>query len=416
MSDDVNKTSEETATDNTGESNIPAVSKKSRGVFGVGGVGSLAMVGLVLIVVLTVLIVKSQSKEDDVLSFAPADSFFALEVENIDGAAGMLAATPIWKGDGLSKEVIINELASWFGPDGDIIQRFVGNINSVTFIESFVDRKPQKMLVMKVGNTWDIESYFKREYSKVSTPVKFAPSMRGLEITRPDKSVFYLKKLANFVIIAESKELLIRSLAAYKKDQLSLAECNIHFGDGDDGMPRVRLYAAINSFYINYPQKREMIPPKIYNMIAGDSAFLYEATINSNGFVAEGKFIRSEAATYASGSEMQQNSQRGFFGTILWIIFIVVLIVIAIPILFLISTLLLALYFFLIAWWKGELVPVDPPLKDLSSHLKEDLGVKKSEADPVKKDEVVKEPDIPSASEPEASANPSIDSDVEPKE
>ncbi len=357
----------------------PVVAERKESGFGVGGVGSLALIGLLLIVVLTVLIVRSQNSEEDLLSFAPADSFYALEVENIEGAAEILQSVPLWKDDALKKEDIIAEFSNWFGADRDIIKRFAGNIKSVTFVESFVAKQPEKMLILKVGNGWDIENYFRREYSKVSTPVTVAPSMHGLEITRPDKGVFYLKKVAGFVVLAENKDLLIKALAAYKKEQLSLAECNIRFGDGEDGMPRVRMYAAINSFFINYPQYRESLPPTIYNKIAGDSAFLYEATISSTGFIAEGRFIQNKAAGYASGSAVKPSSEGGFFSTLLWIILIIIIIIIAFPIVFVLFTLLLALYFFLLAWWKGELVSIDPPLKDLSNNLKDDLGLQQAE-------------------------------------
>ncbi len=353
------------------------VTKKNNAVFGVGGVGSLALVGLVLIVVLTVLIVRSQNNKEDILSFAPADSFYAFEVENIEGAADVLAGAPVWRKNELTKDGIIFEFSKMLGADSNIIEKFVGNITSVTFIESFVNKSPQKMLVFKVGNGWDIERYYKREYSKVSAPVKFASSMRGLEITRPDKSVFYLKKVANFVLLSESKDLILRSLSAFKEDELSLAQCNVRFGDGEDGMPRIRLYVAINSFVINYPEYKGLIPQKMNNAIAGDSAFLYEATLNATGFVAEGKFIKNEAAGYASGVNAANKNSRGFFGTIFRVIFITILVLIAIPVLFVAFTLLLALYFFIRAWWKGELVPIDPPLKDLSNNLKEDLGLTK---------------------------------------
>ena len=379
----MNEEIKDQAETNTATENDLVVTKKNNTVFGVGGVGSLALVGLVLIVILTVLIVRSQNNEEDILSFAPADSFYAFEVENIEGAADVFASAPVWRGNELTKDGIIQEFSKMFGSDSDILEKFVGNITSVTFIESFVNKTPQKMLVFNVGNGWDIERYYKREYSKVATPVKFASSMNGLEITRPDKSVFYLKKIANFVLLSENKDLILRSLSAYKEDELSLAQCNVRFGDGEDGMPRIRLYVAINSFFMNYPEYKGLIPEKMNNAIAGDSAFLYEATLNATGFVAEGKFVKNEAAGYASGVNAGTKTGRGFFGTVFWVIFIIILILIAIPVLFVIFTLLLALYFFLLAWWKGELVPIDPPLKDLSNNLKEDLGVTKVKEEPV---------------------------------
>lgn len=363
-------------TDKSGEESKDLIVTGGSGSgFGVGGVGSLALVGLVLIVILTVLIVKSQSSDEDILSFAPADSFYALEIENIEGAAEVLSTVPIWREDKFSEEKLVAEFAGYFGEDGDILQKFKGNIRSVTFIESFVERKPAELLVFKVGNGWDIESYYKREYSKVSSPVNFAPSMHGLQITRPDKSVFYLKKIANYVLLSDSKALILRALSAYTGDELSLAECNVKFGDGDDGMPRVRMYTAINSFLMNYPEYKGMIPEAVSSQIAGDSAFLYEATINATGFVAEGKFIKNEAAGYASGINSSEKGGGGLLSTIFWVILTIIIVLIAIPILFVAFTLLLALYFFILAWWKGELVPIDPPLKEMSTNIKEDIGL-----------------------------------------
>ncbi len=372
MADEVNTSSEEKKDENTDL----VLSKKNKSNFGVGGVGSLALVGLVLIVVLTVLIVRSQSSEEDVLSFAPADSIYALEVENIEGAADVIDSLPIWKDDRLTKGALITEFSHWFGADGDIIKKFAGNVKSVTLLESLVAEKPEKLLILKVGNGWDIESYYRREYSKISTPVTFAPSMHGLKITRDDKSEFYLKKVANFVLLAEDKSLLLRALSAYKGQDLSLAACNIKFGDGESEMPRVRFYTAINSMLVNYPKYKVHIPETVQPDIAGDAAFLYEATLNAGGFVAEGKFIRNEAAGYASGTAAASASHGGIISSILWTILIIVIVLIAIPVLFTAFTLLLALYFFIAAWLKGELVPIDPPLKDLSDNLKEDLGVK----------------------------------------
>ena len=398
MTEDVND-AKEAADGGVDEKSLVVTGKKGSS-FGVGGVGSLALAGLVLIVILTVLIVRSQSSDEDVLSFAPADSFYAIEIENIDGAADVLESVPLWRNDKLAKQELIAEIAALLGKDSDILKKFSGNVRSVTHIESFVAKKPAKMLVLKVGNGWDIESYYRREYSKVATPVTFAPSMHGLAITRPDKSVFYLKKIANFVLLSENKELLLRSLAAYTGDELSLAQCGVRFGDGEDCMPRFRLYMAINSFLLNYPEYKTLLPEVVSRDIAGDSAFLYEATLNATGFVAEGKFIRNEAAGYASGVNTAEKSGGGILATIFRIILIIVIILIALPILFIAFTLLLALYFFIVAWWKGELVPIDPPLKDLSPNLKEDLGVAEKTA--------------PQHAEPESgSAPPAPESDNE---
>ena len=373
MTEDVNEDKDAASGGEEGKSLVVAGKKGTS--FGVGGVGSLALAGLVLIVILTVLIVKSQSSDVDVLSFAPADSFYAIEIENIDGAADVLESAPLWRNKKYAKTELISEFSAFLGKDSDLIRKFSGNVRSVTHIESFVEKKPVTLLVLKVGNGWDIESYYRREYSKVSTPVTFAPSMHGLAITRPDKSVFYLKKVANFVLLSDNKELMLRSLAAYTEDELSLAQCKIRFGDGEDCMPRFRLYMAINSFMMNYPEYKTLLPEAVSAEIAGDSAFLYEATLSVTGFVAEGKFIRNEAAGYASGVNASQESKRGVLATVFWVVLTILLLLIALPILFVLFTLLLALYFFIVAWWKGKLVPIDPPLKDLSPNLKEDLGV-----------------------------------------
>ncbi len=377
MTDEVNNNSE----DKKEEKGDLVLSQKHKTNFGVGGVGSLALVGLVLIVVLTVLIVRSQSSKEDILSFAPADSIYALEVENIEGAADVMDSLSIWKDDRLTKGALITEFSHWFGADGDIIKKFAGNVKSVTLLESLVADKPEKLLILKVGNGWDIESYYKREYSKISTPVTFAPSMHGLKITRDDKSAFYLKKVANFVLLSDEKSLLLRALSAYKGKELSLAACNIKFGDGESEMPRVRFYTAINSMLVNYPEYKLHIPQSVQPDIAGDAAFLYEATLNAGGFVAEGKFIRNEAAGYASGNAASSASRGGIISSILWTILVIIIVLIAIPIVFVAFTLLLALYFFIAAWLKGELVPIDPPLKDLSDNLKEDIGVKAEAAE-----------------------------------
>ncbi len=377
MTDEVNNNSE----DKKEEKGDLVLSQKHKTNFGVGGVGSLALVGLVLIVVLTVLIVRSQSSKEDILSFAPADSIYALEVENIEGAADVMDSLSIWKDDRLTKGALITEFSHWFGADGDIIKKFAGNVKSVTLLESLVADKPEKLLILKVGNGWDIESYYKREYSKISTPVTFAPSMHGLKITRDDKSAFYLKKVANFVLLSDEKSLLLRALSAYKGKELSLAACNIKFGDGESEMPRVRFYTAINSMLVNYPEYKLHIPQSVQPDIAGDAAFLYEATLNAGGFVAEGKFIRNEAAGYASGNAASSASRGGIISSIFWTILVIIIVLIAIPIVFVAFTLLLALYFFIAAWLKGELVPIDPPLKDLSDNLKEDIGVKAEAAE-----------------------------------
>ncbi len=377
MTDEVNNNSE----DKKEEKGDLVLSQKHKTNFGVGGVGSLALVGLVLIVVLTVLIVRSQSSKEDILSFAPADSIYALEVENIEGAADVMDSLSIWKDDRLTKGALITEFSHWFGADGDIIKKFAGNVKSVTLLESLVANKPEKLLILKVGNGWDIESYYKREYSKISTPVTFAPSMHGLKITRDDKSAFYLKKVANFVLLSDEKSLLLRALSAYKGKELSLAACNIKFGDGESEMPRVRFYTAINSMLVNNPEYKLHIPQSVQPDIAGDAAFLYEATLNAGGFVAEGKFIRNEAAGYASGNGASSASRGGIISSIFWTILIIIIVLIAIPIVFVAFTLLLALYFFIAAWLKGELVPIDPPLKDLSDNLKEDIGVKAEAAE-----------------------------------
>lgn len=373
MSDSENNSTSEGA----GLDNSPVIARK-KSKFTVGGVGSWLAIAVVLVIILTVLIVRSQDREEDVLSFAPADSYFAYEIENLEGACEVVARMPLWKEEAFNKEKLFNEFVEWFDQDAELIKRFREVIKSFTYIESFVDRKPVRMVVLRAGNTWDIESYFRREYSSVTTPVKVAEDLTGLEITRKDKSVFYLKKIANFVIITENKALLKRSLACYTKDELSLADCNIRFGDGNSGMPRLRIYTAINSYFINYPQSRSFFPPNVYSMIAGDSAFLYEATINDSGFVAEGRIIRSIAAAYATGDELASTGSSGFWSVVGWLIVILLIIIIGLPLLFVLSTLLLALYFFLIAWWKGELVEIDPPLTEMSKEMAEDLATGKS--------------------------------------
>ena len=360
------------------QNNSPVVVEKRNSKFGVGGIGSWLAIGVVLTVVLAVLIVRSQDKEEDVLAFAPADSYLAIEIENLEGAAGVISQMPLWKNKALEKKKIIDEFVEWFDQDAELFRRFIGVVKSIAYIESFVERKPVEMVVLRAGNTWDIESYFRREYSTITTPVRVAKDMTGLEITRKDKSIFYLKKIANFVLITDNKELLKRALAAFKKDELSLAECNIRFGDGDGGVPRLRIYTAINSYFINYPEDRSFFPPKVYSMIAGDSAFLYEATLNEAGFVAEGRIIKSIAAAYATGDKYSGEGNSAFWSVIGWIILVIVIIFIGLPLLFVLSTLLLALYFFLVAWWKGELVEIDPPLAEMSREMKEDISSGKS--------------------------------------
>lgn len=85
---------------------------------------------------------------------------------------------------------------------------------------------------------------------------------------------------------------------------------------------------------------------------------------------------RAELDTTMLAPEEVRPRGRGLLSYLLWTVLILVLIVIAIPLVFLVSVLVLAAYFYLMAWWRGELSPSSPPTpKPLSPQAREDLGI-----------------------------------------
>lgn len=174
----------------------------------------------------------------------------------------------------------------------------------------------------------------------------------------------YLLRANNTVILTRSKDLLQKALRCQQRQESSLADIGLGWPD-ESGQRTVACMYVVpslsNFIFLN-------LTPTLYRP---DSAMFSTFNLGQDGFDINVRVINNGKIVGGTGPGVLY-----YIGVVL---LVAVIIVIGAPVAFLVATLLLALYFYLMAWWKNELIPIEPAeLPELSPQLKEDLAGKDS--------------------------------------
>lgn len=342
---------------------------------------STAVIGIALLLLIGLLILKTQKSDPSQFALLPEDTFLYTECSEIDSASEMLASLPIWKNK--VKElvpVIRQKLYNKFGADKEMAEKFTGNITSIGLAYT---ANNQSFVIVKCGNTLDIEKYFK---AKASSSERASKGRRNdIKVFRiAGKKDLYMLKIGEYLTLADNMEILNRAIACFTEKAPSLASTGVSFSKQQlEETPYLRIYAALaptQKMFSALPEYTQFLKSLALPEYTADSAMLYEAQLTNSGFIATANFITTKAALAAVKAAKTQTKNvetHGFFYYLIWAIIILLALIIGIPVGFLLLTLLIAVYFYIAAWMQGELVPIEPAeLAELSPQIQEDLDLK----------------------------------------
>ncbi len=225
----------------------------------------------------------------------------------------------------------------------------------------------ETLYILYSNNAHDIEKIILRDVAKDfvkdrdSIEVEKVNFVRRLNIPGIMGAI-YLLRANNTVILTRSKDLLEKMLNCQQGKEQSLADIGLSWPD-ETGQRTVACMYVVpsqsNFFFLN-------LNPSLYRP---DAAMFSAFNLAQDGFIVNVRVINNGKIVGDNG--------HGVFYYIGVVLLIALIIVVGAPVAFLLATLLLALYFHLMARWKGELIPIEPAeLPELSPQMKEDLGAK----------------------------------------
>ncbi len=346
----------------------------------------ILVAGILIAVLLILVFVTSGGRDGGIFSFVPSSASTVEAIDVSDNTFGYIASLPLWK----ESETVGTELRT-----GVFRKMLPGFSDSDDYAATaalckrllLAEIKGEKLYVIDSGNPWQIErSYTKRlvaggETSKVN--IERIDKVFKVKLGGAD---FYVVKIASKVVLSESKELIAKAIRCYRGDDSSLADLGLRWDNDSD--QRLIGYIYKVPAVVKTDRLKELgFNISEYRKDAAELSTIMVSPGANNGIVTR--------MTVINGSEISSASSGGIFSFIGSAILIILAIVIGLPMLFLLIVMLTAVYFYIVALIKGELVPVEPPeLPELSKQMKEDLAKKDA---PINKTDTQK--DSASASE-----------------
>lgn len=347
----------------SGEQRLPSVPDKEKKKKSKTGLKLLVVIAVVIVLL---LLFGGGKKEGGIFSLVPANAQSFRAVDLSDEVIDSVASLPLWEdkeqaGKTARLEIYKNSLPGYaengeFSTLASIVRKSV-----VATVEG------NKLYVLDSGNPWQIERVYVRNISedKGKTKVQVEGIDYVYKIVLGGKD-YYLVKIASRIVISQSKELIAAAVNCHTGKASSLEDVGISWKDGAQSRVSGCLYqvpalagrssiGAITGF--NSADYRKNV------------AELITFTLKPDGMVADMRVIDTSAYVGSSGGILS------FIGSA---ILILLAVVIGLPMGFLLIVMLTAVYFYLAALIKGELVPVEPPeLPELSKQMKDNLSGKK---------------------------------------
>lgn len=214
------------------------------------------------------------------------------------------------------------------------------------------------------GNGWDIERILSQEvahgFVKDRDTVAVGGSVPARKLDIPGVGVVYALRDGNYLALSRSQEMIAAVVDCKLGKARSLADI--------DGVAQAEsTQSALLVRYVAPAQANLLFPGVDENAFRPESAVLSVVRPAADGLLM--------ASTVVDRGDAANPAEHGFFYYVGMTILLILSLVIGLPALFLLTTLLLAGYFYLMAWWRGEVVPLEPyELPELSKQMKEDLG------------------------------------------
>lgn len=330
---------------------------------------------LVLLVVAGAWLWLGGGSKDPVYSFVPASASKA-DTFNRDGRAlAHLAALPLWQKPEQAAEII---RAGFLGMEFPELktsgkwQEVLPLVNTAT--KAFTAEGTLHILTS--GNAWQIERIITEEIASDYNRERDSIDILGIKIVRKLKIAgignVFLVRINQTVLLTRSEGLMRSAIACHRGQEDSLGVIGLRLPEDDSGRLvycRYEVPAVANSFFTGVSEGN----------FRKDAALYSAWSAEGDGFAMRCRVINNAAITAASG--------HGVFYYIGMTILVLLSLVIGVPVVFILIVLLMAVYFHVMAWWRGELVPVEPAeLPELSPQMKEDLGAEAAGDNPAPKD------------------------------
>ncbi len=366
---------------------------------------------LALAVLLIIWLVWPRGGDFDPQRFFPPRTKFFLQCNDPQPLGKALARLPLWKeGEG---EAGVHGLWKWWldkgerhlGVDALDLERLASGARGVG--AGLVPRRDKAgydlLLVLAPENPSAMLAQIKQAAAEELEPVAVPEtSYEFLRFKLENGKMFHVLVLEHHLLLSAQKERLTFALQALNENEPGLGDTAV--------MPRHTERGAV----------RVMIDPRADPLSGQPLGYFLRENLRlgldlTRHMREEARLVwtlrpqaphglRAETRVVLAREAVKRHGVLYYLG---WTFLIVVLIVLAIPVLFIVLSLLMACWFYLVAWWNGELTPPKPEAApELSPELRADMGDKTATAAP--------EPQTSEASEPDPHAREGRDSAGEP--
>lgn len=311
-------------------------------------------------------------KKDEIFELIPAKATSVRVINCNHTLLATLSQMPLWS-DSAKAEI---GLAAGFAGSfyKDILFRRAELDPARAAIASMVERAAvadvggDLLYVLYTDNAWQIEKTISYDVAKDYVKDRDSFEIAGVNFVRRLNipgvmGSIYLLRVNDTVVLTRSKGLLEKTILCQKGQEQSLADLGLRWPD-ETGQRTVACIYVVpsesNFFFLN-------LDSSLYSPTA---AMFTSFDLAQEGFAVDVRVINNGR---------QLGGGHGFLYYAGVVLLIALIIIIGAPLLFVLATLLLALYFYLMAWWKNELIPIEPAeLPEFSPQMQEDLGEKDS--------------------------------------
>lgn len=301
--------------------------------------------------------------KDPVYSFVPATAY-KVDTFNRDGRAlAHLAALPLWQKPEQAAEIIRTGFLGMEFPELKTSEKWQEVLPLVTTATKAFTAEGT-LHILTSGNAWQIERIITENIANDYNRERDSMDILGIKIVRKLKIAgignVFLTRINQTVLLTRSEGLMRSAIACHRGQEDSLGGIGLSLPQDDGGrlvFCRYEVPAVANSFFTGVGEGN----------FRKDAALYSAWSAEGDGFAMRCRIINNAAITAASG--------HGIFYYIGMTVLVVLILVIGLPIVFIMIVLLMAMFFHVMAWWRGELVPVEPAeLPELSPQMKEDIG------------------------------------------
>lgn len=344
-------------------------------------------IAVLVLILLAVWIARRGERLPPPSRLFPPDTLLFIECPDVEKVEATLASLPLWKED--RGEAVLSALRN----EGlDRISEALGRISvrpldklveglrgiAVAMVPNPLGSRPHWAMILDFPPSLKPRELLRKEIDLPSASL-LLEEWKAERIRLPNDAVLFLAETGSRLILVEDDRLLEKILRATKEKRISI-EDYAPFATLTPSSPPPLLKGFIHPQQSHFPSILSSFLAASPSSASWISHLAPEARLVFSLGKKKGSLYLETAVIHLSPHAPPRT--RSFFDLLFWIVVTPILLIVAAFLLFLLVMAALALYYHLLAWYRGELSPPTPPtLPPLSPQLQEDLASSRRSAD-----------------------------------